>query len=60
MGTNIPDIMHTIQFKISDFITILELFQWLGQVGKNKSRTTIAMTFSSKSSFNGRFAYTKV
>lgn len=45
MGINIPDIMHTVQFKIPNFIVLLELLQQLGWGGKDKSYTAIIMVF---------------
>ncbi len=45
MGINIPDIMRMVQFKISDFILLLELLQQLGWAGRDKSCTTIIMIF---------------
>ena len=45
MDINIPDIMRTVQFQIPDFIALLKLLQRLGQGGREKSRTAIAMVF---------------
>lgn len=42
---NIPDIMHIVQFKISDFITLPDLLWWLGQERRNKFYTIIAIVF---------------
>ncbi len=45
MGINLPDICHAIQFKISDYIMLPELFQRLPRGGKNVPCLAIAMVF---------------
>ena len=49
MGINISDIMRAVQFKIPDFIALPELLQRLGQGGRDKSRSAIAIVFVSSS-----------
>ena len=49
MGINIPDIMHVVQFKISDFIALPELLQRLSRGRRDKSRTAMAIVFVSSS-----------
>ncbi len=45
MGINIPHICHAIQFKISDYIMLPELFQRLERGGRNVSCLAIAIVF---------------
>lgn len=49
MDINILDIIHIIQFKISNFIALPELLQQLGWEKRNKSHTAIASLFISLS-----------
>ncbi len=45
MGINLPDIRHAIQFKISDYIMLPELFQRLGRGERDVFYLAIAMIF---------------
>lgn len=45
IGINIPNIMRIVQFKVSNFITLTKLLQWLGRGSKDKSRVVITIVF---------------